>query len=209
MPLTGRTQVAVLASGRGSNFEALSRACAVPDYPARIALLVTDNPDAGALEIADTYRIETAVVDCGPRPGTMTREASEEIFGMCRERGVGLICLAGFMRIVKGRLLEEFTGRMLNIHPALLPSFKGLHGQRQALEYGVKVSGCTVHIVDPGVDTGPIITQRVVPVMRDDTEETLSTRILAEEHAAYPEAVRLFAEGRLRLEGRKVLIEDE
>lgn len=207
--MTGKTQIAVLASGRGSNFEALSHACAGPDFPARIVLLVTDNPDAGALEIARSRRIETAVVDCGPRPGSMTRESSDTIFELCRERGTGLVCLAGFMRIVRGRLLEEFAGRMLNIHPALLPSFKGLHGQRQALEYGVKVSGCTVHFVDPGVDTGPIIIQRVVPVMRGDTEDTLSARILAEEHAAYPEAVRLFAEGRLRLEGRKVLIEDE
>lgn len=205
----GMTLVAVLASGRGSNFQSLARACASDSYPARIVLLVTDNPDAGALRIAREHGIESAVVDCGPRTGSMTPESSEMIHDLCTERGVGLVCLAGFMRIVKGRLLDAYAGRMLNIHPALLPSFRGLHGQLQALEYGVKVSGCTVHFVDPGVDTGPIIIQRAVPVMRDDTEDSLSERILAEEHVAYPEAVRLFAEGRLRLEGRKVLIKDE
>jgi phosphoribosylglycinamide formyltransferase-1 len=109
------------------------------------------------------------------------------------------------MRIVKGRLLDEYAGRMINIHPALLPSFKGLHGQRQALEYGVRYSGCTVHFVDAGIDTGPIIIQKVVPVLEGDSEETLSERILAEEHKAYPEAVRLFAGGRLKIEGRRVL----
>jgi phosphoribosylglycinamide formyltransferase-1 len=204
-----KTQVAVLASGRGSNFEALVRASADESFPASIALLVTDNPSAGALAFAREHGIDTAVVDCGPRPGSMTRSSSEAIFELCRMRDVGLVCLAGFMRIVKGRLLEEYAGRMLNIHPALLPSFKGLHGQKQALEYGVRVSGCTVHFVDPGIDTGPIIVQHAVPVMQDDTEDSLSARILAEEHRAYPEAVRLFAEGRLRLEGRKVLIQDE
>lgn len=204
-----RIEVAVLASGRGSNFESLARACAESSFPARIALLVTDNPRAGALEIARAHGIETAVIDCGPRPGSMSLEACESIAAMLRGCGIDLVCLAGFMRIVRGCLLDAYAGRMLNIHPALLPSFKGLHGQRQALEYGVKVSGCTVHFVDPGVDTGPIIIQRAVPVGQDDTEETLSERILVEEHAAYPEAVRLFAEGRLRLEGRKVLIQDE
>ncbi|MDD3641914.1 MAG: phosphoribosylglycinamide formyltransferase [Candidatus Krumholzibacteria bacterium] len=203
-----RTHVAVLASGRGSNFEALARACAGRGFPARIVLLVTDNPEAGALKIARAHRIDAVVVDCGHRPGSMSRGSSDEILRMCRDRGVDLICLAGFMRIVGGCLLEEFAGRMMNIHPALLPSFRGLHAQLQAIEYGVKVSGCTVHLVDPGVDTGPIVIQRAVPVLQDDTEDSLSERILAEEHAAYPEAVRLFAEGRIRLEGRKVLIKD-
>jgi len=113
------------------------------------------------------------------------------------------------MRIVKGNLLDVYAGRMLNIHPALLPSFKGLHGQKQALDYGVRYSGCTVHFVDAGVDTGPIIIQKVVPVMQDDTEESLSARILLEEHQAYPEAVRLYASGKLKIEGRRVLIGDE
>ena len=127
---------------------------------------------------------------------------------ICGDRGVGLVCLAGFMRIVKGSLLDEYEGRMVNIHPALLPSFKGLHGQAQALEYGVRYSGCTVHFVDKGVDTGPIILQSVVPVKQDDTEESLSKRILEEEHRIYPEAVRLVAEGRVRIEGRRVFLEN-
>lgn len=139
----------------------------------------------------------------------MTPESSEEMYGLCRERGIDLVCLAGFMRIVKGRLIEEYSGSMINIHPALLPSFKGLHGQKKALDYGVRYSGCTVHFVDSGIDTGPIIIQRVVPVLEDDDEDSLSERILEEEHRAYPEAVRLYAEGKLAIEGRRVFIRDD
>ncbi|MCK4235691.1 MAG: phosphoribosylglycinamide formyltransferase, partial [Candidatus Krumholzibacteria bacterium] len=135
--------------------------------------------------------------------------SSEKISRLCGQRDIELVCLAGFMRIIKGRLIEKYAGRMLNIHPALLPSFKGLHGQKQALDYGVHYSGCTVHFLDEGIDTGPIIIQRIVPVERDDDEETLSARILKEEHIAYPEAVRLIAEGRFRIEGRRVIILDE
>jgi phosphoribosylglycinamide formyltransferase-1 len=138
----------------------------------------------------------------------MSPESSEEIARRCAEHGVDLVCLAGFMRIVKGALMTAYRGRMLNIHPALLPSFKGLDGQRQALEYGVRWSGCTVHFVDEGVDTGPIIIQRVVPVLDDDTVVSLCARILMEEHIAYPEAVRLIAEGRLAIVGRRVLLRE-
>jgi len=204
-----RIAVAVLASGRGSNFEALAKACRSDDFPAAVAILITDNPGAGAIAIAASMGIPHAVVDCGPRRGSMTPESSEEMARICAERGVELICLAGFMRIVKGEIMRRFKGRMLNIHPALLPSFPGLDGQRQALEYGVRYSGCTVHFVDEGVDTGPVVVQRVVPVLPDDDIERLSARILREEHVAYPEAVRLFAEGRLRIEGRRVFITDE
>jgi phosphoribosylglycinamide formyltransferase-1 len=203
------TAVGVLASGRGSNFEALARACRIADYPASIEILITDNPNAGAIGIAASMGIQHAVVDCGPKRGSMTLESSAEMARICEERGVGLICLAGFMRIVKGEIMTRYRGRILNIHPALLPSFRGLDGQKQALEYGVRYSGCTVHFVDEGVDTGPIVIQRVVPVMQDDDVESLSARILTEEHIAYPAAVRLFAEGRLRIEGRRVLISDE
>ena len=199
-------KVGVMASGRGSNFKSLALSCAKEEYPAEIALLVTDNPDAGALQIAEDLNIEKAVVDCGSRRGSMTPQSSEKICSLFLERGVGLVCLAGFMRIVKGRLLNEYSLKMINIHPALLPSFKGLHGQRQALEYGVRYSGCTVHFVDEGIDTGPIIIQKVVPVLQDDTEETLSARILEQEHRAYPEAVKLFAEDRLDIIGRRVFI---
>ncbi len=204
-----KMKIAVIASGRGSNFIALAKACREDGYPAEIALLITDNPEAGALAFARDNGIESFVVDCGSRRGSMSPESSEKMRRLCTERGVELVCLAGFMRIVKGSLLDEYAGRMLNIHPALLPSFKGLHGQKQALDYGVKVSGCTVHFVDAGVDTGPIIIQKVVPVMRDDTEESLSARILVEEHKAYPEAVRLYAGGKINIEGRRVLISDE
>lgn len=200
--------IAVIASGRGSNFAALAEACRGESFPARIALLFSDNEGAGALALADSFGIERRVVDCGPKKGSMSPESSAEMARLCRERGVGLVCLAGFMRIVKGDLMQEYRGRMINIHPALLPSFKGLDGQRQALEYGVRYAGCTVHFVDDGVDTGPILVQRVVPVSPRDSVESLSERILAEEHVAYPEAVRLIAEGRVRVEGRKVFIRD-
>jgi phosphoribosylglycinamide formyltransferase-1 len=206
--MADRLKIAVLASGRGSNFKALAEACADKAFPAETALLIVDNPDAGALRTAESLGVEAVIVDCGPKRGLMTPEASERMAALCRERGVDLVCLAGFMRIVKGLLLDEYENRMINIHPALLPSFRGLHGQGQALEYGVRYSGCTVHFVDKGVDTGPIILQSVVPVRQDDTEETLSERILKEEHRIYPEAVRLVAEGRVRIEGRRVLIEN-
>ena len=204
-----KMKIAILASGRGSNFRALAEASREEGYPAEISLLISDNPEAGAIEFAQENGIESVLIDCGPRRGSMSLESSEEMYRLCHERGIELLCLAGFMRIVKGRLLDEYAGRMLNIHPALLPSFKGLHGQKQALDYGATWSGCTVHFVDAGIDTGPIIIQKVVPVMQDDSEETLSERILAEEHKAYPEAVRLYAGGRLRIEGRRVLISDE
>lgn len=199
-----KMKIAVIASGRGSNFMALARACREESYPAETAILLSDNPEAGALEFARETGIESAVIDCGRKRGSMSVESSEEMYRLCIERNIELICLAGFMRIVKGKLLEEYAGRMINIHPALLPGFKGLHGQKQALDYGVKYSGCTVHFVDAGIDTGPIIMQKVVPVMDDDNEDSLSERILAEEHKAYPETVRLYAEGRLRIEGRRV-----
>jgi phosphoribosylglycinamide formyltransferase-1 len=203
-----KIKVAVLASGRGSNFEALANACRDEDYPARIEMLFVDNPDAGALAIAERFGIDAFHIDCGQNKGSMSPGSSQKMARMCKERGIDLICLAGFMRIVKGEVLERYGGRMMNIHPALLPSFKGLHGQRQALDYGVRFSGCTVHFVDAGVDTGPIIIQRIVPVNQDDDEDELSTRILAEEHKAYPEAVRLYAEGKLSIDGRRVIIKN-
>jgi phosphoribosylglycinamide formyltransferase 1 len=203
-----KTAVAVLASGRGSNFEALARACLDADYPAVMRVLVADSGEAGAIGIADSFGIERVVVDCGAKRGSMTPESSQRMADICAERGVGLVCLAGFMRIVKGPLMTAYRGRIINIHPALLPGFKGLHAQEQALAYGVRYSGCTVHFVDEGVDTGPIIIQRVVPVLDEDTVESLSDRILQEEHRAYPEAVKLLAEGRLRIEGRRVFIRE-
>ena len=203
-----KTGVAVIASGRGSNFEALARACLDRDYPAVIRVLIVDRREAGAVAVAESFGIERVFVECGAKKGSMTPESSEMMAKICADRAVGLVCLAGFMRVVKGALMTEYRGRMLNVHPALLPGFKGLHAQEQALAYGVRYSGCTVHFVDEGVDTGPIIVQRVVPVLDDDTVESLSDRILLEEHQAYPEAVRLWAEGRLRIDGRRVFVRE-
>ena len=201
-----RLRVGVLASGRGSNFDALASAVETGRVPAVIAALVTDRATAGALEIARRRGIEPLFVDPGQYPG---REAHEKaVIAALDERAVGLVCLAGYMRILGATFVRHFDGRLLNIHPSLLPAFSGLHAQRQALEHGVKVAGATVHFVDEGTDTGPIVLQAAVPVLPEDTEETLSRRILAEEHRIYPEAVRLFAQGRLIAEGRRVHIRE-
>jgi len=196
----------VLASGRGSNFEAIARNCAEGKIGAKIAILLSDNPDAKALERARSFGIEARYVEPGPFKTRLSPEAEEEYVRILKEHGVELVCLAGFMRILKRHFLRSFAGRIMNIHPALLPSFPGLHAQKQAFDYGVKISGCTVHFVDEGIDTGPIIIQRPVPVREDDTAEILAARILLEEHKIYSEAIQLFAEGRLRIEGRKVRV---
>ena len=202
-----RLRVGVLASGRGSNFAALASAVEDGRVPAVIAALVSDRATAGALPIARRRGIEALLVDPGQYPG---REAHDNaVIATLDERGVGLVCLAGYMRILGATLVRYYEGRLLNIHPSLLPAFPGLHAQRQALEHGVRVAGATVHFVDEGTDTGPIVLQAAVPVLPGDTEETLSQRILAEEHRIYPEAVRLFAEQRLRIEGRRVLFREK
>ncbi len=199
-----RLRVGVLASGRGSNFRALAEAAASGAIPASVVVLVTDRPSAPVLDVARECRIEAVVVDPKQHP---SREAHEKaLIGVLEERRVGLVCLAGYMRLLTGGFVAHFAGRLLNIHPSLLPAFPGLHPHRQALEHGVKVSGATVHFVDEGVDTGPIVLQAAVPVRPEDTETTLSDRILVEEHRLYPEAVRLFALGRLEIRGRHVHI---
>ncbi len=173
-------------------------------YPARVVVVVSDKERAQALERARAHGV--AAVWLNPKDFG-DRAAYDAALGrLLEEHRVGLVCLAGFMRILTPELVRAFAGRVLNIHPSLLPAFPGLHAQRQALDYGVKVAGATVHFVDEGVDTGPIALQASVPVQPDDTEESLSARILAVEHRIYPEAVRLFAEGRLRLAGRKVIV---
>jgi phosphoribosylglycinamide formyltransferase-1 len=205
MPEQGLLRVGVLASGRGSNFEALTRACAEARVPARIVVLASNRPDAGAVGLARARGIEVVVLDPAREPG---REAYDKaLIAALEERGVGLVCLAGYMRVLSAPFVQHFAGRLLNIHPSLLPAFPGLNAQRQALAHGAKVTGATVHFVDEGVDTGPIVLQAAVPVREGDTEETLAARILAEEHRIYPEAVRLFAEKRLSLVGRRVLIQ--
>jgi phosphoribosylglycinamide formyltransferase 1 len=204
MPEGARLRVGVLASGRGSNFQALAAAARAGRTPAEIAILLSDRPNAGALALARAAGVEAVVVDPREHPG---REGHEKaLIDHLEARRVGLVCLAGYLRILGALFVEHFRGRLLNIHPALLPAFPGLHAQRQALEHGVRVAGATVHFVDEGTDTGPIVLQSAVPVMPGDTEATLSERILAEEHRIYPEAVRLFAEGRLQIEGRRVRI---
>lgn len=193
--------VAVLASGRGSNFEALVRG---NTGSGRVTLLLTDNPGAPALDRAREMGVRGRHMDPGPHRTRFGLREEEEWTGFLLESGIDLVCLAGLMRLLKGPLLEAFDGRIMNIHPSLLPAFPGLEPQRRALEHGVKVSGCTVHYVDRGTDTGSIILQSPVPVIPGDTVETLSRRILAEEHRIYPEAVRLHCDGRLRREGRRV-----
>jgi phosphoribosylglycinamide formyltransferase-1 len=199
-------RVAVLASGRGSNFRALAEAAASGRLPAAIVVLVTDRPGAPVLDAARAHGIEAVVVDPRQHP---SREAHEKaVIGVLDERRVGLVCLAGYMRLLSAGFVGHFAGRLLNIHPSLLPAFPGLHPQRQVLEHGTRISGATVHFVDEGVDTGPIVLQAAVPVLPDDTEATLAERILVEEHRLYPEAVRLFALGRLEIRGRRVHIRE-
>ena len=197
-------RVGVLASGRGSNLQALLDAGSRADYPARVVVVVSDREDARALARARAAGVSSLFVnpkDHGDRPAydavlTKTLEHHE----------VGLVCLAGFLRILSPVFVRAWQGRLMNIHPSLLPAFPGLHAQRQALDHGVRIAGATVHFVDEGVDTGPIVLQAAVPVEATDTEETLAARILIEEHRIYPEAVRLFAEGRLHVTGRQVSI---
>jgi phosphoribosylglycinamide formyltransferase-1 len=201
-----RLRIGVLASGRGSNFDAIARAAASGWIPVTVAVLITDRANIRALDVARRHRIEAVVIEPRDYP---SREAHEEqVIATLEKHAVGLVCLAGYMRILTGAFVKHFEGRLLNIHPSLLPTFPGLRAQRQALEHGVKVTGATVHFVDDGVDTGPIVVQAAVPVSSEDTEETLAERILAEEHRIYAEAIRLFAEGRLRIEGRRVRIKE-
>ncbi|MDE1862377.1 MAG: phosphoribosylglycinamide formyltransferase [Thaumarchaeota archaeon] len=198
----------ILISGRGSNMEAIIKAVRLRKIPVRPAIVISNKPEASGLKIAQKYGVKTAVVESPPVKGA-SWEYDVRITKVLEDNGVtsknGLVCLAGFMRIMSPEFISHYKRRILNIHPAILPAFPGLHAQRQAIEYGVKYSGCTVHFVDEGVDTGPIILQAVVRVKNDDTEESLSKRILKEEHKIYPEAVKLFVEGRIRTDGRRTL----
>ena len=201
-----RLRIGVLASGRGSNFEAIARAVESGEIAADLAVLITDRRDARAMDLARAHGVEAIFVDPREHSG---REAHEKaVIAALEERAVGLVCLAGYMRLLGPAFVKRFEGRLLNIHPSLLPAFPGLHAQAQALSHGVKVAGATVHFVDDGTDTGPIVMQAAVPVSQDDTEATLSERILILEHRIYPEAIRLFAEGRLHAEGRRVHIRE-
>ena len=203
-------RVAVLASGRGSNLQAIIDAMEAGTVQAKIVAVISNKKDAPALERAHRQGLPTLFVDPKPyanRPDS--REAYDlALLDVLRRHNVELVLLAGYMKIVTTVLVEAFTNRMMNIHPSLLPSFPGLDVQKKAIEWGCKLSGCTVHFVTEGVDEGPIILQAAVPILDDDTSDTLAARILDQEHKIYPRAVQLFAEGRLRVEGRRVIIED-
>jgi len=193
----------ILLSGRGSNFEAIARNVQAGKIPARIAVVISNREGAPGLARAREMGLNTRCISSRGRE----REAYDrDVVATLREFEVELVCLAGFMRILSPWFVRQFPQRILNIHPALLPAFAGADAQKQALEYGVKFSGCTVHIVDEGVDTGPIVCQAVVPVRDDDTVETLSTRILKEEHRIYSEAIDLLLEDRIQVEGRRVVL---
>ncbi len=194
-----------LASGRGSNFQSIVDACKAGRIEASPALLISDVSDAYALDRAERQGIPHKFID--PKGFGTPDEYFALIASEMKAADVGLVVLAGFMRIVRRPLLDAFPMRVMNIHPALLPSFAGLHGQAQAADYGVRIAGCTVHFVDEGMDTGPVIIQAAVPALPGDTEDSLGARILRAEHRIFPEAIRLFAAGRLQVRGRKVMVE--
>jgi len=195
--------VAILLSGRGSNFLALSDAITAGKIPARIVLVVSNKSDAPGLTHARERNYETV---CVPSKGIEREAYDRQVVEELKARQVDVICLAGFMRLLSSWFVQQYPRQILNIHPSLLPAFPGLHSQKQALEWGAKVSGCTVHFVDEKLDHGPIIVQRSVPVLDEDTEETLSARILEQEHQIYPEALKLVCEEKVRVEQKRVLI---
>jgi phosphoribosylglycinamide formyltransferase-1 len=197
-------RIAVLLSGRGSNFEALAENVSAGKIPgAEIAIVISNKPDAQGLERAKSRGIPTRMI---PSKG-LEREAYDRlVVATLQERQVELICLAGYMRLLSAYFVAAFPQRIINIHPSLLPSFPGLESQKQALEYGVKFAGCTVHFVDENLDAGPIILQSAVPVLDSDNEQTLSERILREEHRIYSEAVKIILQGKYKIEGRRVIL---
>jgi phosphoribosylglycinamide formyltransferase-1 len=199
-----KSGLAVLASGRGTNLQAIIDAWEHGTLPVDIVGVLSNNPTAQALDRARSCGIPTAVLRLKDYPDR--RSYGEALVKQLQDWQTDLVALAGFMLLLDPVVIEAFPHRILNIHPALLPSFKGINAQQQALDYGVRVTGCTVHLVDEDMDTGPIILQAAVPVLPNDTEETLAARILTEEHRLYPEAIRLLAAGRIKVCGRKVLI---
>lgn len=202
-----KLKLAVLGSGAGSNMQSIVDAIEAGTLDAEIVCVLADVPDAKILERAARHNIPAQYLSCAPFKTKLEGEAEENYIRVMKEAGTDTVVLAGFMRIVKPGLLAAFPNRVLNIHPALLPAFPGLHSWKQALDYGCRVAGCTVHFVDAGTDSGPIIVQRCVPVEPGDTPETLHARIQVQEHLAYPEALRLLAAGRLTINGRRVLID--
>lgn len=200
-------RIGVLASGRGSNLQAIIDAIEAGKLDSRLAVVVSDRADAQALERARKHGVGPVFLD--PKAYPDRGAFDHALLAVLAAHRVKLVCLAGYMRVLTPAFVRALPGRIMNIHPALLPAFPGLHAQRQAFQHGVKISGATVHFVDEGVDTGPIICQVAVPVIEDDTEETLAARILEQEHQLYPRAIRLFSEGRLSIVGRRVLIREQ
>jgi len=198
------TRIAVLASGGGTNLQSIIDAAEAGTLGGEVAIVISDRAGAFALQRAKKHGIKTSLITKADYP---TREVyDKKLVEVLKENKIDLVALAGFMRIITKPLIEAFPMRIINIHPSLLPAFPGLHVQQKAIDYGVKFSGCTVHFVDEGVDTGPIIIQAVVPVMDNDTDKSLSARILKEEHRIYPEAIRLFSHGSLKVNGRRVMV---
>jgi phosphoribosylglycinamide formyltransferase-1 len=197
-------KLGILLSGRGSNFEAIAGNVRAGKIPAEIAVVISNKEEALGLATARNLGLATRFI---PSKGKERETFDREVVAALREFQVDLVCLAGFMRILSPYFIREFPARILNIHPALLPCFPGVEAQKQALDYGVKFTGCTVHLVDEGVDTGPVVCQAVVPVLDDDTAETLAARILKEEHRIYSEAICLLVEDRIRIEGRRTLLQ--
>lgn len=198
-------RLGILISGRGSNFEAISNAIARRKLDAEIAIVISNRPNAGGLDIARSRGIPLRVIESRG----MEREAYDKlVIDELRTHEVDLVCLAGFMRLLSASFVEAFPNRVINIHPSLLPAFPGLDAQRQALEYGVKITGCTVHLVDEFLDSGPILVQSAVPVLGEDSVETLSARILAQEHVIYSQAIQMIVDRRITLDGRRAVIRD-
>jgi phosphoribosylglycinamide formyltransferase-1 len=199
-----KLDIAVLISGRGSNMQALVEACARPDFPARVVCVISNRPDAGGLQFAENANIPTKVINHKDFP---SREAFDAALDAAlRDSRADLVCLAGFMRILDPAFVNGWQDKLINIHPSLLPAFKGLHIHERAIAAGVRFTGCTVHFVRPEMDDGPIILQAAVPVHEDDTPDTLGARVLQMEHIVYPEAVRLIALGRVSIENERVKI---
>lgn len=201
-----KMKLGVLGSGAGSNMQSIVDAIEKGELDAEIKLVLADVADAKILERAKKHGISAKYLDCAPWKTKLEGAAEDECIRLLKEAGVDTVVLAGFMRIVKPKLLAAFPSRVLNIHPALLPAFPGVHSWKQALDYGCKVAGVTVHFVDNGTDTGPIIVQKAVKVEEDDTPDSLHARIQVEEHKAYPEALRIIGSGKYRIEGRRVII---
>ena len=201
-----RLKIGVLGSGSGSNMQSIVDEIEAGRLDAEVRVVLADVPDAKILDRARRHGIPCQYLDCAPWKTKLEGPAEDRCIELLKGAGVDTVVLAGFMRIVKPKLLAAFPNRVLNIHPALLPAFPGVHSWTQALDYGCKVAGVTVHFVDAGTDSGPIIVQKAVPVLEDDTPETLHARIQVEEHKIYPEAIRLLAAGRLEIAGRRVRV---